>query len=79
MALSTYYEFIAREAGHSKGTGEGQGPVAGSVHSGRPIPGYSFSWDGEKVPDEQIEEWLCELVCGDGFPYGPLAAKATLS
>ena len=34
------------------------------------VEGHSFSWDGEKVPDEQIKEWLCELVCGDGFPYG---------
>ena len=25
---------------------------------------------GRKVSDEQIKEWLSELVCGDGFPYG---------
>ncbi len=25
---------------------------------------------GVKIPDEQIKEWLLELVEGDGFPYG---------
>ncbi|AGB41477.1 transposase [Halobacteroides halobius DSM 5150] len=38
--------------------------------NGRPIPGYSYSYAGEKVSDEQIKEWLLELVAGDGFPYG---------
>jgi putative transposase len=22
------------------------------------------------VPDEQVKEWLCALISGDGFPYG---------
>lgn len=34
------------------------------------MPGYSLTQDGLKVSDEQISEWLYELVCGDGFPYG---------
>jgi putative transposase len=37
---------------------------------GRPVPGYSLTHTGGKVPDGKIEEWLCELVEGDGFPYG---------
>ena len=70
LASSTYYEFIAREAEHNKGTSEGQPSIAGSSHSGRPIPEYTFTRDGRKLPDEQIKEWLCEVACGDGFPYG---------
>lgn len=37
---------------------------------GRPVPGYSFNNKHEKISDEQIKEWLNELICGDGFPYG---------
>jgi putative transposase len=38
---------------------------------GRPVPGYSLSMSGEKIPDEQIKEYLCEIVSDDdGFPYG---------
>jgi len=37
---------------------------------GRPIPGYSLDINGQKVSDEQIKEWLLELIDGDGFPYG---------
>lgn len=22
------------------------------------------------MPGEQVKEWLCELISGDGFPYG---------
>jgi putative transposase len=37
---------------------------------GRPVPGYSLTNKKEKISDEQIKEWLNELICGDGFPYG---------
>ena len=37
---------------------------------GRPIPGYSYHLKGHKVSDEEIKEYLMELVAGDGFPYG---------
>jgi putative transposase len=37
---------------------------------GRPIPGYSKNTKGEKVYDDQIKDYLCELIAGDGFPYG---------
>ena len=26
--------------------------------------------DGVKICDEQIKEYLCEAIAGDGFPYG---------
>jgi putative transposase len=38
--------------------------------SGRPIPGYSYNNAGKKISDYQIKEWLCDSICGDGFPYG---------
>jgi putative transposase len=38
--------------------------------SGRPIPGYSYNNAGKKISDDQIKEWLCDSICGDGFPYG---------
>ncbi|AEE91093.1 Integrase catalytic region [Tepidanaerobacter acetatoxydans Re1] len=33
-------------------------------------PGYSLTKIGKKISDEQIKEWLNELICCDGFPYG---------
>jgi putative transposase len=26
--------------------------------------------DGRKISDEEIKEYLTELICGEGFPYG---------
>lgn len=40
------------------------------VSEGRPAPGYSYRKDGVRVADEQIEEWLMELISGDGYNYG---------
>jgi hypothetical protein len=37
-------------------------------HGGRPIPGYSFTYDGHKIPDEEIKELISELICSDGYP-----------
>jgi putative transposase len=39
-------------------------------NGGRPIPGYSVTKDGRRISDEQIKEWLLELVAGDGQAYG---------
>lgn len=41
-----------------------------TVSEGRPAPGYSYQESGVRVADEQIEEWLMELIAGDGFNYG---------
>ncbi|MDM5186288.1 IS3 family transposase [Bacillus sp. DX4.1] len=41
-----------------------------SVSEGRPIPGYSCTRKGKKIPDEQIQEWLMELISGEAGIYG---------
>ncbi|MDT2288453.1 hypothetical protein P7H17_23730 [Paenibacillus larvae] len=41
-----------------------------TVSEGRSAPGYSYQANGTKVPDEQIQEWLMELISSDGFAYG---------
>ncbi|SFF45034.1 putative transposase [Paenibacillus algorifonticola] len=41
-----------------------------TVSEGRPAPGYSYQESGVHVADEQIEEWLMELISGDGYNYG---------
>ena len=45
---------------------------------GKPKTQFSYALDGKKIADEQIKEWLCELVCGDGFPYGYKKLTAAL-
>lgn len=40
------------------------------VSEGRPAPGYSIKEDGEKVSDEQIKEFLLELISGECSNYG---------
>lgn len=37
---------------------------------GREAPGYSFTTEGKKVSDEQISEWIMELITGQGATYG---------
>ncbi|AZR73000.1 integrase [Anoxybacter fermentans] len=61
LSSSTYYENISRKP---KEQADIRKP------SGRPIPGYSFTSKGVRIFDEQIKEWLCKLVAGDGFDYG---------
>lgn len=39
-------------------------------NGGRPKPGYSLSIKGRPVSDEQIKEWLLELISGDESSYG---------
>jgi putative transposase len=39
-------------------------------NGGRPIPGYSLTNDQQPISDEQIKEWLLELVAGEGHAYG---------
>ncbi|MDR4329684.1 IS3 family transposase [Bacillus pseudomycoides] len=40
------------------------------VSEGRPVPGYSYDQQGKKIPDEQIQEWLMELIAGEAGIYG---------
>lgn len=37
---------------------------------GRPIPGYSFDKSNQKVCDEQIKEYISEIIAGEGYCYG---------
>jgi len=37
---------------------------------GRPIPGYSFDKDGNRVWDEQIKEYILEIIETEGLYYG---------
>mgnify|MGYP002332096573 CR=1 FL=1 len=68
MAASTYYYNIAKENKKENKNKDDKTPAKKQV--GRKIPGFSLSRKGEKISDEQIKEYLCELVAGDGFPYG---------
>mgnify|MGYP003863389985 CR=1 FL=1 len=61
LAESTYYENVSRPKGDES---------VEKKPAGRPSPGYSLTYGGKKVSDAEISEWLCELVEGDGFPYG---------
>jgi transposase-like protein len=58
---STYYAYVKRE----------QQSTPATVHSsGRPVPGLSYTQDGNPVSDEQICEWLMEFLAGEGASYG---------
>lgn len=39
-------------------------------NGGRPIPGYSLNQQHRLVSDEQIKEWLMELIAGEESTYG---------
>lgn len=72
VAESTYYERKKRE--RSKPPAEvlhtEDSKVQAVKRCGRPIPGYSLTLDGERVSDEQIEEWLMEFIAGEEHIYG---------
>lgn len=57
---STYYYSNQRES---------ESTVSGV---GRRIPGVSCKTDGSMVSDEQVKEWICEIIASDGFAYGYL-------
>jgi len=73
LASSTYYENISREEFMAVVNNSGKAGV------GRPKTQFSYTLDDKKIADEQIKEWLCELVCGDGFPYGYKKLTAALA
>lgn len=61
LAPSTYYDRKKRKSQVSQAVPKGRG---------RPVPGYSLTESGEKICDEQIQEWLLELVAGEEHVYG---------
>lgn len=64
IAASTYYKYIKRQPEAKEKTNI----VLSKKDAGRPISGYSYTKAGKKISDEQIKEWLCKLISGDGFP-----------
>ncbi|MGI6625671.1 MAG: IS3 family transposase [Limnochordia bacterium] len=69
LASSTYYSHKGRQ---SKKTllepDDKQEPLKG--RAGRQILGYSYTYTGQKISDEQIKEFIMEEISGDGYPYG---------
>ncbi|WP_415803551.1 IS3 family transposase [Marinicrinis lubricantis] len=45
-------------------------PQAVKRRGGRPVPGYSKTTTGKEISDEQIREWLCELISDETEVYG---------
>ncbi|MFF2093584.1 IS3 family transposase [Paenibacillus sp. NPDC058174] len=64
IAESTYYDRKKRAA---QAGGEDH-PLSPS--KGRPVPGYSLTVTGEQIHDDQIKEWLLELLEGEEHVYG---------
>lgn len=62
LAESTYYERLKRAKQSAEATN--------AIRRGRPCPGYSLTLQGLKISDEQIKEWLLELVEGEEHIYG---------
>ncbi|KJD42243.1 integrase [Paenibacillus terrae] len=52
---STYYAYVNRR----------NKPSASILKSGRPTPGYSFTQEGKRISDEQIKEWLMEMLADE--------------
>lgn len=62
IAESTYY--------YQKGSLRHPEQVVEYPNIGRPILGYSLDQSNKRVSDEQIKEWLTELVLGEEGGYG---------
>lgn len=78
LAASTYYEYQKREIQDATFDNPFKTRDYQTAKVGRPVSGYSFNQKGDKISDEQIKEYLCELITGDGFPYGYRKLKAAL-
>jgi len=63
ISESTYYYNKQPKSIHSD--------IDGNTSSGgRPIPGYSRTKSGKPISDEQIKEWLINLIAGEEQLYG---------
>lgn len=40
------------------------------IHSGRPLPSFSYNRSGQRICDQQITEWIYRLIDGEAFSYG---------
>jgi putative transposase len=61
---STYYYH------HQSNKPKASNDENGRKTSGRPIPGYSLNQHGKPISDEQIKEWLFELIASEESIYG---------
>lgn len=50
----------------------------GKHGGGRPIPGHSKTRTGRIVSDDEVSEWICELIEGEGYAYGYLKLTVCL-
>jgi len=72
LAPSTFYAVKTRRA---KEVPSGQSRAR---RGGRPVSSSCRTREGKVVPDEEVKEWLYELISGDGFPYGYRKLTAAL-
>ena len=61
ISRSTYYAQLNR-----------QPRQPGNRAGGRPRSRYTFTNENKAVSNEQVKEWLCELISAEGFAYGYL-------
>ncbi|OBZ13782.1 integrase [Bacillus sp. FJAT-26390] len=61
LAISSYYDRKKRASCPAE--------PASDCRKGRPQPGYSWTETGSEITDEQIKEWLMELVEGEEHVY----------
>src|SRR5690554_2236474 len=69
LASSTYHSHRARQSKETLLESDDELEPLKS-RAGRPILGYSYTYTGQKVSDEQIKEFIMEEISGDGYPYG---------
>ncbi|MDQ0285646.1 putative transposase [Desulfofundulus luciae] len=62
ISRSTYYYSLHR---YSQ-------PKNRACTGGRPGSRYTLTKDNTIISNEQVKEWICELVAGEGFTYGYL-------
>lgn len=77
LCSSTYYNYAARESRETQSELEAQLEPT-NRRAGRPILGYSFTYSGHKVSDEEIKEFMMTEIDGDGYPYGYKKLTASL-
>src|SRR5690554_4633385 len=68
LASSTYYSHKARQSKKTLLKSEGKSEPS-KRHAGRPIRGYSYTYTGQNVSDEQINEFVMAELSGDGYPH----------
>jgi putative transposase len=69
IASSTYYSHKDRQSKKTLLESDDKSEPLKS-RAGRRILGYSCTYTGRKISDEQIKEFIMEELSGDGYPYG---------